>query len=281
MNTNLLNGKENVQIRFKSSPMGRRSHGQDPHNTFTLNAYGSALLVNNVYRDLWGSPFQTGWVWSSRSQNAVLVNGFGQEPRSAGPEGRILKTEFLEGLDYAAGEAAAAYKGRMKRARRHVIFVKPDIVMIADELEAVEPSTYQWMLHGWEEFELDETRQRIILDRGKVGVVVDYVSPEPLRLRQWTGYEPEPDAAYLQSVGRKPFPSQWHVEAASSNPRDSLFAVTVMRVFQDGRTPQTPVRSVRSEGSLAIETGPLQANFGPRKVQIRLADRTWQIGYSE
>ena len=281
MNTNLLNGEENVQVRFKSSPMGRRSHGQDPHNTFTLNAYGSALLVNNVYRDLWGSPFQTSWVWSSRAQNAVLVNGFGQEPRLADPEGRILKAEFQEGLDYAAGEAAAAYKGKMKRARRHVIFVKPDIVMIADELEAVEPSTYQWMLHGWEEFELDETRQRIILDRGDAGVVVDYVAPELLKLRQWSGYEPEPDAAYLQSVGRKPLPSQWHVEAASSNPRDKLFAVAVIRVFRDGKIPQTLVRAARSEGSLAIETGPLQANFGPREVQIRMADRTWQIRYPE
>lgn len=281
MNTNLLNGRENVQVRFKSSPLGRRSHGQDPHNTFTLNAYGTALLVNNVYRDLWGSPFQTRWVWSSKAQNAVLVNGSGQEPRSASPEGRILKAEFMEGLDYVAGEAAAAYKGKMKRARRHVIFVKPEFVMIADELEAVEASTFQWMLHGWGEFALDEAGQKIVLDRGNAGVVVDYVAPEPLKLRQWSGYEPEPDAAYFQSVGRNPIPQQWHVEAASSDPRERLFAVTVIRVFRDGKIPPTPVQSSWINDSLEIATGPLKVSFGTGKAQVRKADRTWQITYPE
>jgi hypothetical protein len=261
--------------------MGRRSHGQDPHNTFTLNAYGTALLVNNVYRDLWGSPFQRGWIWSSRAQNAVLVNGVGQEPRSAAPEGQILKAEFGDRLDYVAGEAAAAYKGRMKRARRHVIFVKPDIVMIADELEAVEPSTYQWMLHSWDEFELNEAGNRIVLDRGNAGVVVDYVAPEMLKLRQWSGYDPEPDAAYLESVRREPFPTQWHVEATSSEPREKLFTVALIQVFRDGRIPHTPVLSVRSEGSLVIETGPLRAQFGSKGVRIRRAGRNWQIEYPE
>lgn len=83
MNTDLESAARNIQVRFKSSPMGRWSHGHDPHNSFTLSAYGRSLLVNNVYRDLYGTPFHRDWVWSTQSQNAVLVDGHGQKSHSA------------------------------------------------------------------------------------------------------------------------------------------------------------------------------------------------------
>ncbi|MCX7669987.1 MAG: DUF4962 domain-containing protein, partial [Anaerolineae bacterium] len=111
LNTTLLDSASNVQLRFKSSPMGRWSHGLDPHNSFTLNAYGVPLLVNCVYRDLYGSPFHRGWVWGTRAHNAVLVNGEGQKPRSADPGGRIVRWQFEEGMDYVLGDATAAYEG--------------------------------------------------------------------------------------------------------------------------------------------------------------------------
>jgi hypothetical protein len=190
LNNTLLSSAENVQIRFKASPMGRWSHGLEPHNSFTLNAYGVALLVNNVYRDLYGSPFHKGWVWSTRAHNAVLVDGYEQKPRTADPDGRILKWDFQDGLDYVVGDAAAAYQGRLKRAWRHVFLVKPDVIVIADQLAAPKPSTYQWMLHGQTTFEVKEAEQRLLLDRGEAGVVVDYVAERPLKLRQWTGYDP-------------------------------------------------------------------------------------------
>jgi len=282
MNTDLLDGRNNVQIRFKSSQMGRRSHGQDPHNTFTLNAYGQALLVNNVYRDLWGSPFQSRWVWSTRAQNAVLVDGHGQEPRSASPDGRILKSEFLDGLDYVAGEAAASYGGRLKRARRHILFVKPDVVLIADELEAAKPSSFQWMLHAWKEFQVDESRQRLVLDRGEAGVVVEYAAPQRLKMRQWTGYDPEPDAEYFASVNRAPIPPQWHVEAGSTGAAAGrAFTVTVLRVFRKGQAPDSPIRTERNASSLRITAGDVEARFERSRVNVRKRDREWTVALPE
>jgi len=97
-----LDAAENVQIRFKSSPFGRQSHGHDPHNSFTLNAYGDALLVNCVYRDWHGSDFHTKWCWSTKAHNAMLVNGEGQKPHSPDPFGNIVAWDFQEGADYAA-----------------------------------------------------------------------------------------------------------------------------------------------------------------------------------
>ncbi len=286
LNSTLLGAAENVQIRFKSSPMGRWSHGLEPHNAFTLNAYGVPLLVNCVYRDLYGSPFHKGWVWQTRAHNAVLVNGEGQRPRSADLGGRILKWDFQEGMDYVAGDATASYEGRLKRARRHVFFVKPDVIVIADELEAPRPSTYQWMLHAQVPFEVKEADQRLVLDRGEAGLVVDYVAEGSLILRHWTGYDPPPDARYLSSIGSSGIPPQWHVEAASADPAANAFTLTVLRIYRRGRAPEGGVRVQRSPGALEIRlaasqpeevTLALRPAAAKNFADIRRGSRRWRV----
>ncbi|MGH9672242.1 MAG: DUF4962 domain-containing protein [Bryobacteraceae bacterium] len=285
LNTTLLSAADNVQIRFKASPMGRWSHGHDPHNSFTLNAYGAALLVNNVYRDLYGTPFHRDWVWSTRAQNAVLVNGEGQKAHSADLGGRILKSDFQDGMDYLAGDATASYEGRLTRAHRHVFFLKPDVIVIADDLRAPSPSTFQWMLHGQKAFDVDEGAQRLVLDRGSAGVVVDYSAAAPLKMRQWTGYNPEPDHRYLASIKSPGIPAQWHIEAASATPSPEAWTFTVLRVYRAGRRPQSPVhvdrdgraltlRTASSEGaevSLVLRGGAVELTRGSRKWRVAAA----------
>jgi hypothetical protein len=240
LNSDLLSSADNVQIRFKSSPFGRQSHGHDPHNSFTLNAYGEALLVNNVYEDdLYSGPFHMQWCSSTKAQNALLVNGEGQKARSADPMGRITGSDFQDGLEYVVGDAAAAYEGKLKRFLRHVIFIKPDVVAIVDEVQAAKPSTFQWMLHGFAPFEIKEGTPQLHLERPNAGVLVDYVSEEPLAFRQWDGYQPPPRPS------RQPIRNQWHVEASTKQPAESAFVVTVLRPYRKG---QVPAGTVRREG---------------------------------
>lgn len=253
LNTSLLDSSENVQIRFKSSPFGRQSHGHEPHNSFTLNAYGEQLLVNNVYRDVYGSPFHSEWCWSTRSQNALLVNGGGQKRHSPDPYGEIVASDFQEGADYVAGDAAAAYEGALRHFRRHVVFVKPGLIIIADEIEAGGPATFQWMLHAQQPFEVDEKRARLTLDRSRAGLVVDYgPAPARMRMRQLTGYEPPPDAEYLRKTGRDEIPAQWHVEAEMESPDGAAFVLTVLRPYRAGQRPTGGVEYEASEESITV-----------------------------
>jgi hypothetical protein len=285
LNTDLLDSARNVQVRFKSSPMGTWSHGLDPHNSFTLNAYGVPLLVNNVYRDLYGSPFHRG-VWTTRAHNAVLVGGAGQKPRSAEPGGRILKWDFQDGMDYVAGDATTSYEGRLKLARRHVLFLKPDVIVIADELQAPKPSTYQWMLHAQAPFEVQDGEQRLALDRGEAALVVDYIAERPLKMRQWTGYDPEPNNKYLESVKRAPIPPQWHVEASSAEPAADAFTVAVLQVYRRGRLLVSKVQSERDADALTVRAaGEAQSRwsitFPSRRAGdfavVRRDGREWKI----
>jgi hypothetical protein len=237
LNTTLLNARDNVQVRFKASPFGRQSHGHDPHNSFTLNAYGETLITNNVYRDLYGSPFHRDWVWTTRAQNALLVDGAGQKPRSADLGGNIVKFETRNGVDYVAGDATASYEGRLRRYLRHVVFLKPGVVVVADEVEAPRPAEFQLMLHASAPFVVDEAGQRLTLTRERAGVVVDYHAAAPLRLRQWTGYEPEPDWKYLNDPSKTRIPPQWHVEAATPGQSARVVLLTVLRPYRKGAEP--------------------------------------------
>ena len=219
LHTSLLDSREDVHLLFKSSPFGTQSHGHNPHNSFQLNAFGQPLLVTCVYRDLHGSKFHYQWAHSTRAHNALLVNGEGQIKHTAAPHGRILDFQLGPDVDYIVGDATEAYGQRLKHYLRHIAFVKPDIIVIYDELEAAEPSTFQFMLHALKPFELDEENARLAVQFAEAGLVAQYLSPEELSFRQWDGYEPAPD---------RDFPNQWHVETGTKTKRTQLGVFTVI-----------------------------------------------------
>ena len=83
------------------------------------------------------------------AHNAVLVDGEGQRSHSAGLNGqhpgfRVCRPR----MDYVVGSAAEAYGGRLERYRRCVAFVKPDLIVICDDLAATNEATFQFMLHA-------------------------------------------------------------------------------------------------------------------------------------
>ncbi len=256
LHTSLLDGRDDVHLLFKSSPMGSQSHGHNPQNTFLLNAFGRALLTTCVYRDLHGSKFHTQWVHNTVAQNGVLVNGEGQVKHSAASRGAIVAEHFSPRCDYVAGDAAEAYGGRLKRAIRHVALVRADrpnapsapnsrqtpdrpFVVIYDELAAEKPSTFQFMLHAFSQFEIDAAAQQLRVEQPGAGCIVQYSAPVELAFRQWDGYNPPP---------KKPFPNQFHLEAGTEKALNNIGAFTVIvpyHIDEGGRRAAAPYRPDR------------------------------------
>lgn len=229
LHTTLLDSREDVHFAFKSSPFGSQSHGHNPQNSFLLNAYGEAFLVANGYRDLHGSKFHYQFVHATRAQNAVLVNGEGQIPHSATATGRIVREQLTPAYDYIAGDATPAYGKRLRKAWRHVVFVKGEqpFVVLYDELVAPAPATFQFMLHALQEFAVEPAAARLRLARKAATLDVAYLSPVPLKFTQTDGFNPPPT---------REFPNLWHVEAGTTEPRAALGVVTVLVPHRAGRT---------------------------------------------
>jgi hypothetical protein len=246
LHTTLLDSRDDVHFLFKSSPFGTQSHGHNPHNSFQLNAYGEELLATCVFRDLHGSKFHYGWTHSTVAHNAVLVNGQGQIKHTPAPHGRIADYELTPEWDYLAGDATDAYGGRLERYRRHVAFVKGGagpLIVLYDELAAKEPGTFQFMLHAFQEFVMDEAGAALSLDRAKAGVAVKYLSPAPLTFRQWDGYEPPPD---------RNFPNQWHVEAGTQEKRKEIGVFTILMPYRAGQKPEWTAERLESGNAAGV-----------------------------
>jgi hypothetical protein len=245
LHTTLLDARDDVHFLMKSSPFGTQSHGHNPHNTFQLNAYGEPLLTTCVYRDLHGSKFHYNWVHSTVAHNGVLVDGEGQIKHSAAPHGRIAEERFTPAWDYIAGDATDAYGGRLKRFRRNVAFVKGSapVIVIYDDLVAAQPATFQFMLHALKAFDVDDKATQLSVEQPKAGVTVRYLSPALLAFRQWDGFQPKP---------KKPFPNQWHVEAATQGKRDVLGMLTVLVPYRAGQRADWKAERIETSTALGV-----------------------------
>ncbi len=100
--------------------------------------------------------------------NGVLIDGQGQ-PYSAEAYGYFSR--FLQGeqLAYMKGDAASAYQSDetkedygVTKFNRHIVLLKPGIIVIYDELESKAVASWSWLIHSLKSMELDSVHNTII-----------------------------------------------------------------------------------------------------------------------
>jgi len=119
--------------------------------SFLLYAHGDWLISDGWYAKKF-----------TNYRNTVLVNGIGQTGEGGewfeclelrrekrGPS--IPRVEREADYDYIIGNVAPAYEHAAKLIRylRHVLYLRPDCWVLIDELETVEPSTFDLYFHAY------------------------------------------------------------------------------------------------------------------------------------
>lgn len=144
---------DDIHATFVSSPYGSYSHSHAHQNAFVLNAYGENLAITGAYREWHNSPHHDGWTRLTKSKNAILIDGRGQQPKSKESKGAI--TRFVEAPRYAwaTGDATVAYAllqppGRVQRVTRDFIFVDRRYVVVRDVVHLANPGTLTFALHA-------------------------------------------------------------------------------------------------------------------------------------
>ncbi len=123
----------------------------------TLFAAGEIMIINSDY-----SHKLTG------QENTLLVNGVGQHGNDTRwgeysaywrdkLDPAIIHTESNADFDYVVGDAAPAYlpAAELKTFKRHIWRFKPDLYVVADEVEAGKPSTFESRFHSLNSIELE------------------------------------------------------------------------------------------------------------------------------
>jgi hypothetical protein len=228
LNTNLLDGRRNIEVIFKSSPLGTQSHGYDANNSFALYAFGERLLIPSGERDIHGSEHHTKWMHETKSTNCVTIDGQGQLMHAARTQGQIMEFHTSEPFDYVCGNAGKAYGDRVSRFTRHILFIKPELILIFDRLETPKPSRIEWWLHAPNEIDVRSAKDIRVQNNG-AECRVTFLAPEGLRIAQTNRFDPPPRPRLKLT--------QWHLTATTSEPISRCEFVTLLRPYRKGDAP--------------------------------------------
>ena len=253
LNTTLTSADDDVQVIFKSSPMGTRSHGNAANNSFVLWAYGQRLLIRTGHYYIYGGPHHRDWVWSTRSLNNITLDGGqGQIKRSSAAKGEITAFKTTPSIDVVVGEAAASYiakqdgKNRqlLDRYTRAILFVKPELIIVFDRLEAPQPAAFEYWLHAVNEFAIDGQR-KIQTRAGDVACTIDVLAPQGLDLSQTDQYDPNP---WPQVKTR-----EWHLTATTPSKTKTCEFVALYRPHRAAQSPPGEATLKPIDGGYLLE----------------------------
>ena len=176
----------------------------------------------------------------------MLVNGEGQLRGGAPYCGRIVDFESLEQVGYVCGEASPAYGGQLHSWKRHVILLRPSIVCIIDDLEAPEPSEYQWLMHANQKLSLDQKTQSFSQQRKDLIMTTKMFATKGLKFSQTDEWPVDPKTGYPESLENAP-EKLWHFMASSNAPAKRFRMATVVTVDRSGQPVDATISTPEDE----------------------------------
>jgi hypothetical protein len=243
LNSDLTDARAGVQVMMRAAPLGNISHSHADQNAIVVGAYGSPLLVNTGIRPWYGSPFSKEWYWTTKAHNALEIDGVGQ-PKTAEAKGKFVVFQPGKAYDYVAGETTG-YGDHVKRYRRHLIFLKPDVLVVFDEVQAARLVSLKFWLHGRAPFSIDEERSVVSLSYENAGLNGFLVTPGGLRIEQTDKYPLEPEMGETQP--------EWHLSAETRQKTSNANLIAVLGIGKAGQTvPLEKVEDVSAQGTIAV-----------------------------
>jgi hypothetical protein len=229
---------------FKSSPYGSVSHSHADQNAFAIMKGGTALAIpSGYYGPSYGKPHHAQWTRSTKANNCILVNGQGQKIRSARANGSIIDFKDASGYSYVAGDAVPAYMGKLKKWIRYILFLRPGLFLLLDEIEAPTNSQYQWMLHAFEKMDIEDKK---ITSRRKSATLEVYLNcTKGLELSQTDKFDTPYNYGIPEKYHRQKA-NHWHIEAQTIKKSKAVRIAAVMAVF--GNNERFKVKLQKEKG---------------------------------
>lgn len=213
---------QRTSVYFKSSRFASYNHSHADQNALVIAAGGAPLALDSGHFDGYKTPHWWNWYKQTRAHNAITYDG-GQgqlvyEANGYGP-GSVTRFEHAGGYDIVQGDATAAYGGALSDARRSVLYLRPDRILVYDRLASATPRTWEWNLHAAQAMsELGGNAVRI--DNGGQSLCVDLLAAPETAFAQTDQWSAEPLAGARQ----------WHGTFASAQPLAAAEFIALLRV---------------------------------------------------
>jgi len=255
--SDLVNAENDIEIAFKSSPFGSYSHMHADQNSFVILVSGKHVCIDSGYYIAYGDEHFKGWYIQTKAHNSILIDGKGQTTASPEAFGRITDFYTSATHDYFCGDATTAYPAELglKRFKRHILYIRPDIFVIYDELEADHPARFDWLLHSYSEMAIDEVSNRVMLNEETGEMRVDFVEPNGLTFSQTDEFD-VPAVNWRGKGWKKGMEpaNQWHLTASNKTPSPSVRFLTVLHPWRKGEKPRVfGVERIPSDDAVAAK----------------------------
>ncbi len=288
MHNDVANAKKDVMASFMSVPFGATGHAHAAHNGFGINVGGKQMFGGSGYYTNFNDP-HTLKHYRTRGHNTILVNGLAQCIGENG-YGWIARFANTEKFTYALGDATHAYdkmttpfwidrmkrfkvaytkengfgNPNVKRFRRHFVFLRPNIIVIYDELEAKNKAEWTWLLHSYQK--IDSTKNpNIVLGKNAV-------AKSKVQIFASSQLESEVhDRFFSPALNWKKkgsdvdvFPNHWHAEFTPNKKMRKCFFLTVIELKFN--TDSSDFESLTmTDGKLKLKNWTINANLDTSK----------------
>ena len=248
--------RSRVSVYFKSSPYGSLNHSHADQNSFVIHAHGRVIAMDSGVYDYYDSPHWRDWYKHTRAHNAITYDGgLGQNLGLAGLgskelNGKIEKFTTSASFDLVEGDATVAYQGALTKAKRWVALLRPNTVVVVDQLSARTPRRWEWNYHTTSKPSL--ANGVLTYNAEGVSTCVRTSSPKELNYTQSEGYAPSPQTT-------APYPSHFGNRFSYAAPATEGIFISVISVDCDGIPPAIDwlgnVATVRTNGKQLVVSG--------------------------
>ena len=294
LHTDLADRDRNVMLLFKSSHFGSFNHSHADQNSFVLEAFGQPLLIDSGYYPWYGSEHDVVWSRQTRAHNALLINGRGQGVWNRAAAGRIAAFQSTADFAYTAGDATAAYQQPSRdapaelcaagegvvRAVRHIVFVRPDVFVILDDIETRQPAALQLLLHAPQAVQLDATRRMATSLNGAAAARVCLPGTDSVAMTQTdqftdaTGTRSIPPENIVVWDESRSGVNQWHVTCEFAATTAIRRLLTVIQVYRPSHAGQLPaVERVELPRTIGVKVGAARVLFHLNPAAVKVSCR--------
>jgi len=171
-----------VGMTFKSSFYGSYNHSHPDQNSFVIQAYGEPLAIDSGYYDYYKSTFDLEYNRKTYAHNAITYDeGMGQTPFSDASKGMLTGFVGSDKFAYSAGDATKAYGGKLTKAEREIIYIKPDVFIVIDDLETKsKESNFEYWINTSGEIKVFENKKGATVSKGAAAMEVCMHYPEKI-----------------------------------------------------------------------------------------------------
>lgn len=287
MHTNVSNAASDLMATFMSLPFGATGHAHASHNGFTINLGGKELYGGSGHYSNFNDA-HTLMHYRTRGHNVILADNLSPVIGENG-YGWIARFADTGPFSYALGDATHAF-GQMTtpfwidrmqqseveytrengfgdpgitRWRRHFVLLRPDIIVVYDELAAKQAVNWTWLLHSYNQLEAGENPTSLFtsnvagtsrFDLFTPTVTNTYISNEffspAINWKARTGADGKPLT----------YEKHWH---ASFETQEKSGAIRFLGIFQirQGHRKDLFIRPEMKNGSLSIGNWRIEAEL--------------------